>query len=87
MEVTDTPKFKAGDRDILFVEKNGSQFIPLVGISHGRFRVKTDAATGSEIVTTGHDEPVADLANLGKEETEGAAHAPTDGRSLRSESF
>ena len=35
MEVTDAPKFKVGDRDILFVENNGSQFIPLVGISTG----------------------------------------------------
>ena len=40
MEVTDGPKFKVGDRDVLFVENNGSQFIPLVGIQHGRFRVK-----------------------------------------------
>src|SRR5215467_14816404 len=26
MQVTDTPKFKIGDRDILFVEHNGQQF-------------------------------------------------------------
>src|SRR5437660_665891 len=26
MEVTDAPKFKVGDRDILFVENNGTQF-------------------------------------------------------------
>jgi hypothetical protein len=32
MEVTDAPKFNVGDRDILFVENNGSQFVPLVGI-------------------------------------------------------
>jgi len=40
MEVTDAPKCKVGDRDILFVENNGTQFVPLVGIMHGRFRVK-----------------------------------------------
>src|ERR1700741_2233652 len=32
MEVTDTPKFRVGDREILFVEHNNEQFIPLVGI-------------------------------------------------------
>ncbi|MEY2525432.1 MAG: hypothetical protein QOE73_203, partial [Verrucomicrobiota bacterium] len=37
MEVADSPKFKVGDRDIIFVENNGSQFVPLVGIMHGRF--------------------------------------------------
>ena len=31
MEVSDAPRFKVGDRDILFVENNGTQFIPLVG--------------------------------------------------------
>jgi hypothetical protein len=40
MEVTDAPKFVPGDRVILFVENNGTQFIPLVGIMHGCFRVK-----------------------------------------------
>src|SRR5437588_12298255 len=38
MEVTDTPKFNVGDRNILFVEHNYEQFVPLVGIKHGRFR-------------------------------------------------
>ena len=38
MEVTDAPKFKVGDRDVLFVENNGTQFVPLVGIMHGRYR-------------------------------------------------
>ena len=41
MEVADAPRFKVGDRDILFVENNGTQFIPLVGIMHGRFHVQT----------------------------------------------
>ena len=37
MEVSDAPKFKTGDRDFLFVEHNGQQFIPLVGIMHWTF--------------------------------------------------
>ena len=43
MEVTDTPKFMIGHRDILFVENNGAQFDPLVGIGYGRFRVERSA--------------------------------------------
>ena len=41
MEVTDAPKLRA-DHDLLFVENNGSQFVALVGIQHGRFRVQKD---------------------------------------------
>jgi len=68
MEVTDGPKFKVGDRDIVFVENNGSQFIPLVGIMHGRFHVENDEATGREIVTTNERQAVRDVSKLGHEE-------------------
>lgn len=68
MEVTDSPTFKPGDRDILFVEHNGTQFIPLVGIMHGRFRVQKDQQTGTERVTNDHRDTVSDLAQLGKED-------------------
>ncbi len=68
MEVTDSPKFKVGDRDIVFVENNGSQFIPLVGIMHGRFRVQQDKVTGREVVTTNGGNAVKDVAALGKDD-------------------
>jgi hypothetical protein len=68
MEVSDAPKFKVGDRDILFVEHNYDQFVPLVGIDHGRFHVQHDDATGRDIVVNGEGEPVKDLAKLGYEE-------------------
>ncbi|MDQ6654879.1 MAG: hypothetical protein M3Y80_03585 [Verrucomicrobiota bacterium] len=68
MEVSDSPKFKVGDDDILFVENNGSQFIPLVGIMHGRFHVQKDAQTNADVVTSEHGEPLGDLSKLGKEE-------------------
>src|ERR1700720_1174153 len=53
MEVSDAPKFKVGDRDILFVEHNYDQFVPLVGIDHGRFHIQHDDATGRDIVVNG----------------------------------
>src|SRR5947209_14845399 len=49
LEVTDAPKFQIGDREILFVEHNNDQFVPLVGISYGRFHLQKDEQTGRDI--------------------------------------
>jgi hypothetical protein len=80
MEVTDSPKFKKGDRDFLFIEHNGQQFIPLVGIMHGRFHVAHEQ-NGREIVAINSGEPLSDVASLGKEEhgvsSEKAALSPS----------
>lgn len=67
MAVSDAPRFKIGDRDILFVEHNGSQFIPLVGIMHGRFHVQTDAA-GRDVVANDNGAFLANVAKLGQDE-------------------
>jgi hypothetical protein len=64
MEVSDAPKFEVGNKDILFVQNNGTQFVPLVGIMHGRFRIRSDAS-GREVVTRNNGESVSDLARLG----------------------
>jgi hypothetical protein len=78
MEVSDAPKFKVGDRDILFVEHNYDQFVPLVGINHGRFHVQHDDVTGRDIVVNGEGEPMKNLAKLGYEtESVTAAEAMT----------
>ena len=68
MEISDAPQFKVGDRDILFVEKNGTQFIPLVGIMYGRFRVQQDGQSNGPVVLDHEGHPVGDLARLGKDE-------------------
>jgi hypothetical protein len=94
MEVSDSPKFKVGDRDILFVENNGTQFIPLVGIMQGRFRVQNAKATGREVVMSNAGHPVKDVAELGKDEehaygkssTQSSAAAATE-RALGSADF
>ena len=67
MEVTDTPKFKMGDRDILFVEHNGSQFVPLVGIMHGRFHVHR-VAGGRDVIAKDNGALLADVGKLGQDE-------------------
>jgi hypothetical protein len=67
MGVSDAPAFEVGDKDILFVQNNGSQFIPLVGIMHGRFHVRKNQA-GQEVVTDHQDAPVRNVSRLGKAE-------------------
>jgi hypothetical protein len=67
IEVSDTPRFKVGDRDILFVEHNGHQFVPLVGIMHGRFHLQKDAA-GRDIVTKDDGAALANAGQLGTDE-------------------
>ena len=66
MEVSDGPKFKPGDRDVLFVENNGTQFIPLVGIMHGRYHVKKDAS-GRDVIYKNDGSPLTSTDQVGKE--------------------
>ena len=73
MMIGDAPTFEVGDDDILFVENNGKQVIPLVGMMHGRFHVRKDAS-GHEMVTTNENEPLRDVSRLGQADT-GAASA------------
>ncbi len=75
MEVSDAPKFKVGDHDMLFVENNGSQFIPLVGIQHGRFRIGKDQ-NSKEIVSTNSGQPLGDVAQLGSSNETAAPTKP-----------
>jgi hypothetical protein len=82
MEVTDAPKFKVGDRDILFVENNGTQFVPLVGIMHGRFRVKKDEA-GRDAAFTNEGSPLSDVTQLGKNEAAASAGQAISAQDLK----
>jgi hypothetical protein len=83
--ITDVPKFQVGDHDILFVEHNGQQFVPLVGIMYGRFRVQHDDQTGSDIVLNNEGEPLRDPTQLGRDEK--AATAADAGAAISSEQF
>ncbi len=72
MGISDAPVFNVGDHDILFVENNGTQAIPLVGIMHGRFKIQRDSS-GTEIVTKNEGQPVKQVARLGTDAEEGEA--------------
>jgi hypothetical protein len=82
MEVTDAPRFKVDDRDILFVTHNGTQFIPLVGIMHGRFHVQPDANGANEKIAKDNGATVADVAKLGQDE-----YAAVTGKALSKAEF
>jgi len=67
MEIAGAPKFKVGNRDLLFVEHNGEQFVPLVGIMHGRFHVQRDQS-GRDVVLTDDKAPLSNPQSLGSDE-------------------
>jgi hypothetical protein len=50
MEVPGMPKFRAGERCLLFVTGNGTSACPLVGVMHGCYRLASNPATGREQV-------------------------------------
>jgi hypothetical protein len=58
------PQFHVGQREIVFVQKNGAQFCPLVRVMHGRYHVETDAASGREFVARENHAPLTDVAQV-----------------------
>jgi len=72
MMIGDGPKFEVGDEDIVFVENNGSQVVPLVGLMHGRFHVRKDQS-GKAMVTTNEDKPLRNVTRLGREAETGTS--------------
>src|SRR5439155_21170493 len=70
MEVSGVPKFTVGERVILFVEKNGIQFCPLVGVFHGKFGLRIDEKTSRDIVLMHDGKPLRDVAEIGTGEEE-----------------
>src|SRR5438477_3029835 len=64
LEVGGVPQFKAGDRVLLFVEGNGVQFCPLVGVYHGKFGVRRDAKSSRDIVLMHDGKPLRDVAEI-----------------------
>lgn len=67
MEVDGVPKFKVGDETLLFVENNGTQFFPVVGVMHGYFRMETDAASGKSVVLQYDGQPLRATAEIDSE--------------------
>jgi hypothetical protein len=64
LTVSGMPKFTLGSREIVFVQKNGVQFCPLVGVMHGRYRVVRDEANARELITRDNGSPLTDVAEV-----------------------
>jgi hypothetical protein len=62
--VSGMPKFNIGAREIVFVQKNGVQFCPLVAVMHGRYRVLRDEATAREHVARDNGVPLTDVSEV-----------------------
>ena len=74
LEIVAAPQFKAGDRVLLFVEGNGVQFCPLVGVYHGKFGVRKDEKSSRDTVFMHDGKPLRDVAEIGA--GEGAQFGP-----------
>ena len=66
LSVSEMPKFKTGERTVLFVEGNGVAACPVIGFFHGRFSLKRDDS-GREIVLRYDGEPLAETAAVGRD--------------------
>lgn len=64
LQVQGMPKFAVGDREFVFVQKNGVQFCPLVAMTHGRYRQLRDTATGKDYVARDNRAPLTDTAEV-----------------------
>lgn len=59
LTVSGMPRFTIGSPEIIFVQKNGIQFCPLVAVMHGRYRILRDAAAGREFIARDNGLPLA----------------------------
>ena len=57
VHIPDMPSFTLGERNVVFVTGNGQIICPLVGVWQGRFRVRFDAAQGTEVVESSDGNP------------------------------
>lgn len=64
MTVTGMPKFSVGAREIVFVQKNGVQFCPLVALMHGRYRIVKDNTTAREHIARDNGAPLTDVTEV-----------------------
>ena len=65
LEVDAMPRLQVGEDVILFVRGNGRTVCPIVGWSHGAFRVRRAASAGStDYVERWNGEPLVDLSQV-----------------------
>jgi hypothetical protein len=65
LEIDGVPTFRVGEHAVLFVEKNGIELCPLVGLRHGKLRVERAGPTGPSILILPNDQKLTDVAEMG----------------------
>lgn len=89
LEVAGMPKFKIGDREIVFVARNGKTYCPLIAAGHGRYRVLRDAATQRDYIARENRTPLESTEEivLPLEAPAAAARLKSVNRALSPEAF
>jgi len=62
VQVSDMPTFTTGERDVLFVAGNNRDVCPLVGAWQGRFHVRFDPGSATEVVDDNDANPITQLS-------------------------
>lgn len=81
LRVEGMPEFHVGDEDILFVSGNGRTICPLYAMTHGRYPVQKDTATGRKFIARADGAPLHATAQVALPlgATAAAAPAPISG--------
>jgi hypothetical protein len=86
LSVVGMPRFEVGQREIVFVSRNGQSICPLVAAGHGRYHVRHDAAGNRDYVARDNNAPLASAEDVSSAlEADIAAPAPT--QALSQEQF
>ncbi len=63
--VAGVPRFRVGERAVLFVRRQGTFVSPIVGFYQGRFPIQRNLDTGADVVTTHDGLAFASVTDLG----------------------
>jgi hypothetical protein len=66
MDVADMPRFRKGERAVLFIENNGLAASPVIGFFHGRFPLRK-TGSGLDEMLKYNGEPLSDVGEIGQE--------------------
>jgi hypothetical protein len=83
MDVADMPRFRKGDRAVLFIENNGLAASPVIGFFHGRFPLRKSGPGPDEMLQY-NGEPLGDVAEIGQEKR---ASRPATKRAVSHDEF
>jgi len=89
LRILGLPSFQVGQREVVFVARNGEVMCPLIGAGHGRYHVVTDPATQREYVTRDNLVPLSstDEIPLPLEATAAAARVKSSADALTLSAF